>query len=54
MFESKRYKEEISRQLEQCELSLGDFKVKRKQSDKFPGQILITDGGRSSVEEKEN
>jgi hypothetical protein len=47
---SKRYKEEISRQLEQCELSLRDFTVQRKQSDKYLGQILHTDGVRSSVE----
>ena len=50
VFGSKGYKEEISRQLEQCELSLGDFTVKRKQSDKYLGQILHTDGVRSSVE----
>ena len=50
MFGSNRYKEEISNQLEECELFLGHFPVKRKQFDKYLWQILHTDGARASVE----
>jgi hypothetical protein len=50
VFGSKRYKEKISNQLKECELSLGQFSVKRKQCDKYLGQILHTDGASASVE----
>ena len=36
--------------MENCELSLGGFKVKRKECDKYLCQILQTEGNRASVE----
>ena len=50
VFGSKGYKEDIFKELEMCELSLGDFPVKRKISDRYLGQILHTDGVKASVE----
>ena len=50
VFGSNRYKEEVANQLENCELSLGNFSVKRKEFDRYLGQILHTDGVRASVE----
>ena len=50
VFGSKTYKEEISEQLEHLELTLGDFPVKRKQFDRYLGQILHTDGVRACVQ----
>ena len=50
VFGSKGYKDDIFKELEKCELSLGDFPVKRKNSDRYLGQILHTDGVKSSVE----
>ena len=49
-FGSKNYKEKVANQLEGCELSLGNFSVKRKEFDRYLGQILHTDGVRASVE----
>ena len=49
VFGSRGYKEKISTELENCELSLGDFPVKRKFFDRYLGQILHTDGVKSSV-----
>ena len=50
VFGSKRYKGDIFKELEKCELSLGDFPVKRKNSDRYLGQILHTDGVKKIVE----
>ena len=50
VFGAKRYKEEISKQLKHYELILGNFPVKRKQFDRYLGQILHTDGVRACVE----
>ena len=50
VFGSRGYKEKISTELENCELSLGDFPVKRKNCDRYLGQILHTDGVKASVE----
>jgi hypothetical protein len=50
VFGSKQYKENIFKELEKCELSLGDFLVKRKNSDRYLGQIFHTDGVKASVE----
>ena len=50
VFGSEKYKEKVFKQLEHCELSLGNFPVKRKHSDRYLGQILHSDGVRASVE----
>ena len=50
MFGSKKNKDKFYKQLENCKLSLGGFKVKRKECDKYLGQILHTEGNRASVE----
>jgi hypothetical protein len=42
VFGSKKYKEKLDKQLENFELSFGGFKVKRKECDKYLGQILHT------------
>ena len=49
VFGSKTYKENISKQLETCELSLGEFVVKKKVTNKYLGQVLQTDGNKASV-----
>ena len=36
-------------QFETCELTLGEFNVKRKASDKYLGQVFHTDGSKASV-----
>ena len=50
VFGSKTYKEETSEQQEHLELTIGDFPVKRKQFDRYLGQILHTDGVRACVQ----
>ena len=48
VFGSGEYKEEINKQLVNNPLYLGDFQIKRKDSDRYLGQILHTDGVRAS------
>ena len=48
VFGSKEYKAEINTQLEANPLFLGGLPIKRKESDKYLGQILHTDGVRAS------
>ena len=50
VFGAKKYKEEVLRQLEYSTLSLGSFPVKRRDCDRYLGQVLHTDGNRASVE----
>ena len=50
MFGSQDYKNKIAKQLENNPLYLGEFPVKRKEQDKYLGQILHSDGVRASCE----
>ena len=50
VFGTDTYKREVSEQLKYNELSLGGFLVKRKEYDRYLGQILHTDGNRASAE----
>ena len=50
VFGSKSYKDKVNEQLETNPLYLGDFQVKRKESDRYLGQILHTNGVRASCE----
>ena len=50
VFGGQKYKKEVDEQLESNPLYLGEFPVRRKQYDKYLGQILHTDGVRASVE----
>ena len=47
---SKKYKDNIAKQLDTCELSLGGFPVKRKTCDRYLGHMLHSDGNKASVE----
>ena len=48
VFGSSTYKETINRQLEANPLYFGDFPVKRKDSEKYLGQIIHSGGLRAS------
>ena len=48
VFGSSTYKETINRQLEANPSYFGDFPVKRKDSEKYLGQIVHSDGLRAS------
>ena len=50
MFGSKSYKDKVNAQLKTNPLYLGDFQLKRKESDRYLGQILLTNGVRASCE----
>ena len=50
VFGSKSYKDKVNAQLKTNPLYLGDFQVKRKESDRYLGQILHTNGVRASYE----
>ena len=48
VFGSTEYKDKINEQLEENPLMLGDFPVKRKEKDRYLGQILHTNGVQAS------
>ena len=50
VFGSKSYKDKVNAQLKTNPLYLGDFQVKRKESDRYLGQILHTSGVSTSCE----
>ena len=48
VFGSPEYKDKITEQLKENPLSLGDFPVKRREQDRYLGQILHTNGVQAS------
>ena len=50
LFGASEYKDKMIKQLNVNQLYLGDFSVKRKESGRYLGQILHTNGARASCE----
>ena len=51
VFGGEEYKRDVDKQLALNPLYLGDFPVKKKESDRYLGQVLHTGGLRASVEQ---
>ena len=50
LFGGQKYKDKINEQLQANPFTLGGFQVKRRDSDRYLGQVLHTDGVRASVD----
>ena len=50
VFGSKRYKQKVKEELEDCPLMFGDFEMKEKESDVYLGDVILSGGLAASVE----